>query len=77
MVISMIPNTIKLSTRISPRKIKAAWASMVKAITMAPSTTKGDRSSSRSPKFTPFCSWLISDVIRVTMVELPILSIWL
>ena len=33
--------------------IRAMRASMVKAITMAPNTTKGERSTSRSTMFTP------------------------
>ena len=29
---------------------------MVNAMTMAPNTTNGERSSSRSARFTPFCT---------------------
>ena len=32
---------------------------------MAPNTTKGDRSSRRRVMFTPFCTWLMSLVMRV------------
>ena len=71
MVISMMPKTIRHSTGMTSTKTRAARKSMVKAINVAPNTTKGDRSSRRRVRFTPLCAWLISEVIRVTMVEVP------
>ena len=56
MVISIMPNTITQSTGITPTNTSAAWASMVKAMIMAPNTTKGDRSSRRRHRFTPLCT---------------------
>ena len=47
---------------------------MVNAIISAPNTTKGLRSSSRRPMFTPVCTWLMSVVNRVIMVSAPRVS---
>ena len=44
-------------------------------IPKAPNTTKGDRSSRRRARFTPFCSWFTSLVMRVIMVAEPRVSI--
>ena len=44
---------------------------MVKAITMAPSTTKGERSSSRRAMFTPVWAWFTSLVMRVIIAGTP------
>ena len=38
---------------------------------IAPNTTKGERSSSRSVILTPYCTWFMSLVMRVTSVEVP------
>lgn len=52
-------------------KTSAAFVSMVKAMIMAPKTTKGLRSSSRRVRLTPFCTWFASLVMRVMRVEVP------
>ena len=54
MVMSMMPNTTMHRMGMTPANTIAAWVSMVKAMTIAPNTTKGDRSSSRRVRFTPF-----------------------
>ena len=71
---SMIPKTTKASTGIATAKINAAGTSIVNAMIIAPNTTKGERKKSLSVKFTPFCSWFISLVILVIIVDVPILS---
>ena len=70
-----MPNTITHSTGIVTAKTIAALTSTVKAMIMAPNTTKGDRSSRRSVILIPFCTWLISLVILVIRVEVPMVSI--
>ena len=55
-------------------KIKALFTSMVNAMIMAPNTMIGERRNRRSTIFTPDCTWLISLVMRVIMVEVPALS---
>ena len=75
MVHSIIPNTTAASSGITAANTSAAFQSTVKAITMAPNTTKGDRSSRRSVRFTPFCTWFTSLVIRVMRVAPPTRSI--
>ena len=42
---------------------------------IAPKTTNGERSSRRSVRFTPVCTWLTSLVMRVTSVEVVSVSI--
>ena len=56
MVHSITPNTTAASRGMVTTNTKAAGTSMVKAITMAPNTTKGDRSSRRKARFRPFCT---------------------
>ena len=48
--------------------------STVKAITIAPSTTKGERKSRRSVMFTPVCTWFMSVVMRLMSVAVPRVS---
>ena len=71
----MMPKTITHSTAITPAKISAQPASIVKAMIIAPKTTNGERSSRRSVRFTPVCTWLTSLVMRVTSVEVVSVSI--
>ena len=52
----MIAKTTANSAGIVTTKTSAAFASTVKAMTIAPNTTNGDRSSSRSVRFRPFCT---------------------
>ena len=54
--VSKIANTTANNIGIATTNTSAAFASTVKAITIAPNTTKGDRSSSRSARFTPVCT---------------------
>ena len=75
MVHSITPNTTTASRGMATTNTSAAGTSMVKAITMAPNTTKGERSSSRRARFRPFCTWLMSLVMRVIRVEVPTVSI--
>ena len=55
-------------------KIIAQRVSMVNAITIAPKTTNGERSSRRRHMFTPVCTWLMSLFMRVMSVEVPTVS---
>ena len=52
----MMENTMTHSTAITPAKISAHFVSMVNAMTIAPKTTKGERSSRRRHMFTPVCT---------------------
>lgn len=52
----IMPNTTTESAGIVTTKINAAFTSMVKAITMAPNTIKGERRNRRSTIFTPLCT---------------------
>ena len=56
-------------------KTSATFASTVNAIAIAPKTMKGERRKRRSVMLTPVCTWLISLVMRVIIVEAPISSI--
>ena len=56
------------------RKKSASLASMVKAITMAPSTKNGERITSRIIIATESCAWLMSLVMRVMSEGVPSLS---
>ena len=47
---------------------------MVNAMIIAPNTMNGERSSRRSVRFTPVCTWLMSLVMRVIMVDVPSVS---
>ena len=67
----MMPNTTMDSSGIVTTNTSAALTSMVNAITIAPNTTKGERSSSRSARFRPDCTWLMSLVMRVIRVSTP------
>ena len=53
---SIMPKTTADSSGIVTTKVSAAFASTVKAMIIAPNTTKGERSSSRSVIFTPYCT---------------------
>ena len=74
MVSAIIPNTTRHRSGMAAAKISAAFQSMVKAITMAPNTTKGLRSSRRRVMLMPFCTWFTSLVMRVMRVAEPTLS---
>ena len=74
MVASMMENTITHKTKMTPTKSSAQSKSMVKAMTIAPKTTNGERSSRRSVMLTPVCTWLTSLVMRVMSVEVPCVS---
>ena len=67
----MMPKTTTDSSGIVTTKVSAAFASTVNAMIIAPNTTKGERSSSRSVILTPYCTWFMSLVMRVTSVEVP------
>ena len=71
---SSMPNTTTERAGMTTTKVSADFASTVKAIIIAPITTKGERSSRRSVRFTPFCTWLMSLVMRVTNVGVPMPS---
>ena len=75
MLTSRMPNTTMQSTGIVTANTMAVRTSTVNAMIMAPNTTKGDRSSRRRVMFTPFCTWLMSLVMRVISVEVPTVSI--
>ena len=49
----MMPNTATASSGITTTNTSAAFTSSVKAMIIAPNTTKGERSSSRSTKLSP------------------------
>ena len=70
--INQVQNGVNLTLRLLLRSPFVVFGAMI----MAPNTTKGDRSSSRRVKLTPFWTWFTSEVIRVTMVEVPRRSIW-
>ena len=74
MFTAMMPNTTAASAAMANTKISAHFTSMVKAMTIAPNTTKGERRNRRSVMFTPVCAWLTSLVRRVIIVETPISS---
>ena len=74
MVHSITPKTTAASRGMATTNTNAAFQSMVKAMTMAPNTTKGERSSSRRARFMPFCTWLMSLVMRVMSVAVPAVS---
>ena len=76
MLQSMMPKTTMLSSGIVTTKTIAACQSIVKAMTIAPKTTNGERSSRRSARFTPDCTWLMSLVMRVMSVPVPCWSCW-
>ena len=75
MLTAMMPNTTTQSTGMVTTKTKAERTSTVKAITMAPNTTKGERSRRRSVMLMPLCTWLMSLVILVISVDVPTVSI--
>ena len=55
--------------------VGGAFTSIVNAIIAAPNTINGERKKSLNAMFTPDCSWFISLVIRVIIVDVPIPSI--
>ena len=74
MLTSMMANTTANSTGMATAYTSAHFTSMVNAIIIAPNTTNGLLNSSRSPMFTPFCTWLMSSVRRVIIVSEPRVS---
>ena len=56
--------------------MSADGVSIVKAMTMAPNTIKGERKNRRSTMLTPACTWFTSLVIRVIKVSAPNKSSW-
>lgn len=69
-----MPNTTTERAGMTTTKVSADFASTVKAIIIAPITTKGERSSRRSVRFKPFCTLSMSLVRRVIRVEEPMPS---
>ena len=67
--------TTTRSTGMVTAKGRAARTSTVKAMIMAPKTTKGERRNSRRNMLMPFCTWFTSLVIRLIRVEVPMASI--
>ena len=70
----MMPKTITASTGIATTKMSAAFTLIVKAMIIAPKTMKGERRKRRRKRLTPFCTWLMSEVMRVMRVPVPALS---
>ena len=70
-----MPKTMTASTGIATAKTSAALTSIVNAIIIAPNTINGERKNRRSTRLTPFCTWLMSLVIRVISVDVPMVSI--
>ena len=70
----MIANTTTDSTGMVTTKTSAACQSTVKAMTIAPSTIKGERKKRRSTMLSPFCTRFMSLVSRVMRVVAPIRS---
>ena len=56
MQLSMMANTTAKSTGMATAKISADFVSMVKAMSIAPKTTMGERSSRRSVRLRPVCT---------------------
>ena len=52
----MMPKTMRLNTGSVAAKMSALFTSMVKAMSMAPSTMKGLLKSRRRARFNPFCT---------------------
>jgi len=72
---SIIAKTTIKSAGMATTKVKAALVSTVNAIIMAPNTIKGERSNRRNVRFIPVCTWFISLVIRVIILDVPRVSI--
>ena len=75
MLASRMAKTTIRSAGMVTAKGRAARKSTVKAMTMAPITTKGERRNRRRNILIPFCTWLTSLVIRLIRVEVPMESI--
>ena len=71
----MTPNTTTDSSGMAATNTRAAFASTVNAMIMAPNTINGDRRKRRSTRLTPDCTWLTSLVSLVIRVDVPIASI--
>ena len=56
------------------RKMRDADLFIVKAITIAPNTTKGERRRSLRERLSPLCTWLMSPVSLVIRVGTPMRS---
>ena len=63
--------TITSRTGIASAKMRADGASIVKAMIIAPKTMNGERSSRRSVRLRPVCTWFMSLVMRVIIVDAP------
>ena len=72
---TITPNTTTLSSGMATTKIHAARTLTVNAMIMAPNTTNGLRRNRRKNRFSPFCTWLMSLVMRVIKVLVPRVSI--
>ena len=70
----MMAKTMAKSTGIVTTKMSAERTSIVNAMIIEPNTTIGERSSSRSVRLRPVCTWFMSLVIRVTSVAGPMVS---
>ena len=56
MQLNIMPNTTANRSGMMTAKTHALFTSIVKAMIIAPNTTNGDRSSSRSARFSPVCT---------------------
>ena len=70
-----MPNITTDRSGIAATNTRAAFASTINAIIMAPNTMNGERRNRRSTILTPDCAWLISLVILVISVDVPMVSI--
>ena len=75
MLTSIIPNTTIDNAGIVTTKVMADLTSIVNDMIIAPNTINGERKNKRSTRLTPVWIWLISLVIRVSSVDVPIVSI--
>ena len=73
-VTRMMAHIISDTMIVTPMKSSVSFGLMENAIISAPITMNGERSSRRSVRLTPFCTWLMSLVMRVTSVGVPMPS---
>ena len=74
MLTSIMKMTPTNKSGIATTNTSAHLKLMVNAMIMEPMTMNGLRRRRRSPMLIPFCTWLISSVIRVIRVSVPIVS---
>ena len=73
-VARMMSQMISEMTAVAATNSSVSFGLMENAMISAPMTMNGERSSSRSVRLTPFCTWLMSLVMRVTSVGVPMPS---